>query len=278
MSGKNYYALVAGLREFALDAENKGFDIAELRAEILETVDSADAQLIRLLYTCYDCENIANLHRGSSAFNALGNLSREEAEAEAAHPSQLPERIARVLRAYADPEGEDAEDVDVSARFEKSLFEAYYAECAASGNRFLTNWSSFDCTLRNILAATVARSEQRPVDEAIIGSGDAVDQMRRSSAADFGLKGEYDYADAVVAAVNDERNILDKERKIDNVRWAQADELSTFSYFDIDAILAYLVKVNLVARWSLLDAAHGREMFDRLLADLDGKARVAAVK
>lgn len=278
MSGKNYYALVAGLKEYALDAENKGFDIAELRAEILENVDSSDAELVKLLYTCYDCENIANLHRGSSAFNALGNLSREEAEAELTHPTQLPERIAKVLRAYADPEGEDAEDVDVGARFEKSLFEAYYEECAACGDRFLKEWSNFDCTLRNILSATVARAEQRPVDEAVVGTGDAVDQMRRSSAADFGLKGEYDYADAVVTAVNDERNILDKERKIDNIRWAQADELSTFAYFDIDAVLAYLVKVNLVARWSLLDAVHGREMFKRLLADLDGKERVAAVK
>lgn len=278
MSGKNYYALVAGLKEYALDAENKGFDIEELRAEILDNVDASDARLIKLLYACYDCENIANIHRGSSVFNSLGNLSREEAEAEAAHPSQLPERIAAVLRAYADPEGEDAEEVDVNARFEKSLFEAYYEECALSNNHFLKEWSAFDCTLRNILAATVARTEQRPIDEAVVGTGDAVDQMRRSSAADFGLKGEYDYADAVVAAVNDERNILDKERKIDNIRWAQADELSTFAYFDIDAILAYLVKVNLVARWSLLDAAHGREMFARLLADLDGKERVVAVK
>ena len=278
MSGKNYYSLVAGLREYALDAENKGFDIAELRAEIMESLDSGDARLVRLLYACYDCENLANLHRGSTAFNALGNLTREEAEAELTHPQHLPERVARVLRAYADPEGEDAEDVNVAARFEKSLFEAYYEECAHCGNDFLKSWSEFDCTLRNILSATVARSEQRPIDDAIVGSGDVVDRMRRSSAADFGLKGEFDFVDAVLAAVNDERNLLDKERKIDNIRWAEADELSVFSYFDVDAVLAYLVKVNLVARWSLLDAVHGREMFERLLADLDGKAAVAAVK
>lgn len=278
MSGKNYYALVAGLKEYALDAENKGFDLAELRSEILENLDGGDARAVRLLYTGYDCENIANLHRGSSAFNALGMLSREEIADEAAHPSRLPEGIARVIRAYADPEGEDAEEVDVHARFEKSLFEAYYAECARSESAFLRRWSEFDCTLRNILSATVARAEQRPVDEAVVGTGDAVEQMRRSSAADFGLKGEYEFVDAVVSAVNDERNILDKERKIDNVRWAEAEELSTFDYFTVDAVLAYLVKINLVARWSLLDAAHGREMFARLLSELDGKEAVAAVK
>ena len=278
MSGKNYYSLVAGLREYALDAENKGFDITELRNEIVENLDADDARLVELLYMCCDCENLANIRRGSSSFNELGTLSREEAADELTRPSRMPERIAKVLRAYADPEGEDAEDVDVSVRFEKSLFEAYYEECASSGNRFLKNWSEFDCTLRNILSATVARSEQRPVDEAVVGRGDAVEQMRRSSAADFGLRGEFEFVDAVIAAVNDERNLLEKERKIDNVRWAQADELSTFDYFNIDAVLAYLVKVNLVARWSLLDAARGREMFDRLLAELDGRERVAAVK
>ena len=278
MSGKNYYALVAGLKEYALDAENKGFDIEELRNEIMENISAGDAAKVRLLYACYDCENIANLHRGSSAFNALGNLTREEAAEELARPAKMPERIAKVLRAYADPEGEDAEDVDVAARFEKSLFEAYYEECANSGSEFLRRWSEFDRTLRNILAATVARAEQRPVDEAIVGTGDATDQMRRSSAADFGLKGEFEFVDALITAVNDERNLLEKERRIDNIRWAQADELSAFSYFDIDAILAYLVKVNMVARWTLLDAARGREMFDRLLAGLDGKAAVAAAK
>ena len=33
----------------------------------------------------------------------------------------------------------------------------------------------------------------------------------------------------------------------------------------------YLVRVNLVARWSRLDPAHGREMFARLVEALDGR-------
>ena len=35
MFEKNYYSLVAGLREYALDADTKGFDAAEFVAEIL---------------------------------------------------------------------------------------------------------------------------------------------------------------------------------------------------------------------------------------------------
>ena len=55
------------------------------------------------------------------------------------------------------------------------------------------------------------------------------------------------------------------------MRWNEATELATFDYFDINAILSYLARINIVARWTQLDAARGREMFARLLAELDGK-------
>ena len=271
MFSTNYYALVAGLREYTLDADAKGFDAKEIVEEILEVISERDAAAVRLLYTYYDCENLINLRNGSSAHNALGNLSREEIETEMANPTHLPSRIANVIRAYANPEGEEAETVDVGKRFEKSLFEAYYEECAQSKCRFLREWSSFDRTLRNILAAAVARSQSRPIEEVTIGEGDVVEQLQRSSAADFGLRGEYAFVDGVIVAVNDEQNLLEKERKIDLIRWNEAGELVTFDYFDINAVMAYLVKVNMVARWSVLDVRHGREMFERLLADLDGK-------
>ena len=271
MFANNYYALVAGLKEYTLDAENKGFDAKEIVEEILEVVSKGDAAAVKMLYAYYDCENLINLRNGSSAHNALGNLSREEIEAEMANPTRLPHRIANVIRAYANPEGEEAESVDVGKRFEKSLFEAYYEECAGSKCRFLREWSSFDRTMRNITAAAVARSQSRPIEEVTIGEGDVVEQLQRSSAADFGLRGEYAFVDGVIAAVNDEQNLLEKERKIDLIRWNEAGELVTFDYFDINAVMAYLVKVNMVARWSVLDVRHGREMFERLLAELDGK-------
>ena len=85
-----------------------------------------------------------------------------------------------------------------------------------------------------------------------------VEQLERSSAADFGLRGELPYIDAVIAAVNDEANLVEKEHKIDLIRWNEATELATFDYFDINTILSYLARVNIVARWTQLDAVRGR--------------------
>lgn len=271
MSSRNYYSLVAGLREYALDADTKGFDAKGIVEEILDGVCASDASEVRLLYGYYDCENILALRAGRSAHNPLGNLSREELEQELKAPSRLPQGIARVVKAYADPEGEEAEEVDTSRRFETTLFAAYYDACRRSRSRFLRAWSESDRTLRNVMAALAARAASRPVEEVVVGGGDVAEQLQRSSAADFGLRGELPFIDSVIAAMNDEANLMEKERKIDLVRWEEASELATFDYFNINAILSYLVRINIVARWARLDAARGREMFNRLLAELDGK-------
>lgn len=270
----NYYCLVAGLKEYSLDADTKGFDAKAIVGEILEGVDGADADAVRLLYGYYDCENIASLRAGRSAHNPLGNFTREELEEEVKTPRRLPAPVARVLRAFADPEGEDAEEVDTAGRFETALFGAYYDACSRSRSRFLRAWSEFDRNLRNVTAAVTARAAGRPVEEVTVGGGDVVEQLERSSAADFGLRGELPYIDAVIAAVNDEANLVEKEHKIDLIRWNEAVELATFDYFDINSILSYLSRVNIVARWTQLDAVRGREMFERLMAELDGKGLI----
>ena len=267
MFGNNYYCLVAGLREYTLDSDAKGFDARAIINEIKENVSKDDARTVELLYGYYDCENLTARRRGTAAVSPLGNFTDEELEAKSA---SLPEWMARTVRACDDPEGEDAETVDTSAGFARALLTAYYGECARSKSRFLREWSEFDRNLRNVTAALKARALQIPVEDALVGGGDVADQLARSSAADFGLKGELTYIDALIAA-SEEQNLLEKEHKIDKIRWEQADELSWSDYFDIDALLAYLVKINIVARWMRLDEKRGREMLGRLTAGLDGK-------
>ena len=257
MFDKNYYCLVAGLREYSLDADTKGFNARAIIEEILEGVSARDARCVRLLYGYYDCENLVNFRKGRTAHNPLGNLSREEIEEQTKNP---------------DAEDADNEDgIDTDRSFENALFSAYYDECAHSKSRFLRQWADFDRNLRNISAAVVARVTGRSAEQSVVGGDETSQQLKRSSAADFGLRGDVPYLEAVIAAVNDETNLVEKERKIDAIRWNQAEELSTFDYFDINALLAYLVKVNIVARWTRLDDKQGREMLHRLMTSLDGK-------
>lgn len=274
---KNYYCLVASLKEYTLDADTKGFDAKAIVEEILEELSSADEKAVRLLYGYYDCENLIACRAGRASYNTLGNIPAEELEAELTDPKSLPSRMARVVKAFAvaaddqAEENEYAKGLDLSVGFERLLLEAYFEECAHSSSSFLKAWAAFDRTLRNISAAAVARTQDRAIDTVTVGKGDVVEALERSSAADFGLRGELPYIDAVIAAVNDESNMVEKEHKIDLIRWEQAIDLAAQSYFDINAILSYLVRVNIVARWAKLDQQRGREMFSRILSELDSK-------
>jgi vacuolar-type H+-ATPase subunit C/Vma6 len=283
--GKQYYGLVAGLREWTMDgSSDRGFNAEAIVAEIRAGLSRRDRRTMQLFYGFNDLANIVNLRAGRSHFDTLGNLSREDIEAALA-PAQLagvtavgaaddedplaplPEWMARVVAAYLRPD-DDSEGADTSLPLEKALFEAYYAECAASDCEFLRSWSRFDRNLRNIIAAYTARNKNMPVVDALVGSDEIVLSLTKSPAADFGLKGELEYIDALLAAMGDAANIVEKERAIDIIRWEKADELAEFDSFGIPTLLAYLVKVGIIHRWAALDPAVGREMYERLVGEM----------
>ena len=274
MFAKSYYALVAGLKEYILDGEMKGFDIEAILSEVFEVISSKDKKTVELLYAYYDCENLISRHNGSSTYNALGRLSSEEVDEELRNPSRLIAPLAKVVRDYTSTESEGDEEVILTQPFAKALMTAYYKACAASGSRLLRVWSATDCTIRNIVAATLARRQGVAAETVVVGDDAVAKSLSRSSAADFGLRTEVPFVEQLIAAVADEHNMVEKERKIDNIRWAELSELSAFDYFDLNAIIAYLVKANMVARWAALDAKVGREMLDRLVSELNGQELV----
>ena len=120
-----------------------------------------------------------------------------------------------------------------------------------------------------------ARRKGLSVGEKLVGGGEVVAQLSRSSAADFGLKGELGYVDTLVAALSEGGNLLDKEHRIDSVRWAIAEEIATFDYFNINLLLSYVARLCLVHRWAMLDADRGMAMFRTLVAQLGAGNKIA---
>ena len=80
---------------------------------------------------------------------------------------------------------------------------------------------------------------------------------------------EFEEAPALENALNS-ADILSRERGLDDLMWAKIDNLTLFNYFDIDVILGFIAKLNIVARWFKLDEQTGREMFKRLVNEVRG--------
>lgn len=267
---RQYHYLVASLRDYALEGAEKDFDAFQIRDYVRENLSGQDLDTLCMFYTYYDIENIVSVATRSNRFNNLGNFTLEELDDEVKKPESLPRYLGAVIEAYNNPEANENEDVDTSRRLERSLYEAYYREAAKSQSRFVREWTDFDRTLRNLCAAIAARKANRPAEDVVVGDDAVTAAISRSTASDFGLKGELDYIDAVMQALTEEDNILEKERKLDALRWKVVDDMTTFEYFSLDAVLAYLIKVNLVYRWRQLDPQTGREMFSHLLDMLSG--------
>lgn len=272
---RNYYYLVAGLREFAIDTDTKGFDAAAIRDEISEELQPVDRQYLRELYTFYDITNIITLWNKKENFNKLGNFSREELEQELEQPEYLPKYIADVILAYKNQIKEDKyneidETIDTDVPIEHTLWTRFYAACAESGGEFIRKWYEFDRELRNVSAAYTARAIGREIAPELIGTGDFIVNLTRNSAMDFGLKGEIGYLDQLIQIL-EAKNMIEKERRLDQLRWDQAEEMTDFDYFNMNKILAYCIKINIIQRWMVLDKKTGEEMFRRLISELTGK-------
>ena len=66
------------------------------------------------------------------------------------------------------------------------------------------------------------------------------------------------------------KDILARERGIDDLYWEKIDELTLFDYMNFEKILGIIVKMMIIRRWTILDEQTGREMFKKLVDEVRG--------
>ncbi|MBR6979673.1 MAG: DUF2764 family protein [Prevotella sp.] len=65
-------------------------------------------------------------------------------------------------------------------------------------------------------------------------------------------------------------DFVQREQKMDELKWEKASDIARMDYFNMNAILAFLVKAKTVQRWAELDTAKGEEMFRKLVKEIRG--------
>lgn len=134
-----------------------------------------------------------------------------------------------------------------------NLCEEFYTEALSHRNRFIREYFTFDLNVRNAKVRYLNAELGRPAAKDVLD----IDG------------GEFEEA-ARLGSVLGSGDILSRERGIDELTWDKIDEITTFDYFDIEAILGFLSKLQIVSRWFLLDEQTGREMFRKLVSEVRG--------
>ena len=136
---------------------------------------------------------------------------------------------------------------------EQTLGADFYAKAAESKNRFIREYFDFDGRLRNMKVNYLAKRLGKDGNAFLVNLPEA----------DFeeGKQIEEILADA---------DFVKREQKMDELKWEKASDIARMDYFNMNAILAFLVKAKTVQRWAELDTAKGEEMFRKLVKEIRG--------
>jgi hypothetical protein len=66
------------------------------------------------------------------------------------------------------------------------------------------------------------------------------------------------------------KNILEKEQMLDKFKWDFITDMIPYGSFNMDVILAFLAKGQLINRWNKLDRKAGEELFKKLVDEVRG--------
>lgn len=151
----------------------------------------------------------------------------------------------------------------------KNMNPHFYRAARKCKDSFIKGYYAFDWEIRNIIAAYNAREYGHNILTNLMGRSELTDVLVSSKAENFDLDSVSAYS-AVLHKIMQLKNPLEREQQIDKLRWDTAVQLTTFHYFDIDVILAFLLKASIVSRWAKLDKETGSRLFKELVQEVKG--------
>lgn len=273
-----YYYLVAGLPELTLEDSKLSYTVADFKTELYPALSEEDKKLIDLFYLQFDNANVLKLLKDKdAAIDSRGVYSAEDlAEyilllkdggelADSVFPSYLSIFISEYFNVPAE------EDF----LHEDRLAALYYDYAMKCKNKFVSAWFGFNLSMNNILVALTARKFKMDIAPLIVGDTEVCETLRTSSARDFGLAGEVDMLELLVK-ISETEELVEREKKIDQLRWNWMEEATFFNYFTIERLFVFLLQLEMIERWISLDKEKGNQLFRSIIAALKDEVQIPA--
>ena len=275
---KYYYYLVAGLPELTLEDSKLSYTVADFKAELYPDLSDEDRRLIDLFYLKFDNANVLKLLKDKdAAIDSRGNYSAEELaefisslkDGDEVADAVFPSYLSTFISEYFNTPAED------DFLHEDRLAALYYAYAMKCRNKFVSSWFAFNLTMNNVLVALTARKFKMDIAPLIVGDTEVCEALRTSGARDFGLTGEVDFLDQLVK-ISETEELVEREKKIDQLRWNWMEEATFFNYFTVERLFAFLLQLEMIERWISLDKEKGNQLFRSIIATLKDEVQIPA--
>lgn len=272
-----YYCLIAGLPEISADDQKLPFTVKEFKEEVYEQLSKDDRRLFDLYYLTFDNANLLRFLRdreaeldlrGALDCDALELLVKSAKEEENFSVVGAAPYFKDFISAFI-----DEAPLSEGVLWEDQLTGLYYDYALKSSNHFVARWFEFNLNINNILVATAARKHHLDLPNFIVGDNAVAVALRTSTTRDWGLTGSIDYLDSLlrIAEVED---LLDRERRIDLLKWEWLEENTFFHYFTAERLFAYLLRIGLLERWMTVDKERGEAQLREMIARLKSEVKL----
>ena len=277
MSSKYYY-LVAGLPELSLEDSKLSYTVADFKTEIYPGLSASDQKLIDLFYLKFDNANVLKLLKDKEAeIDKRGNYSAAELteyismlrEGGEISPKEFPVYLSTFITDYLNTPAES------TVLHEDHLATLYYEYAMKCGNKFVAAWFEFNLNINNILVAFTSRKFKWDIASNIVGNTEVSEAIRTSNARDFGISGTLEYFEQLLR-ISETDELVDRERKIDLLKWNWMEDAVFFNYFTVERIFVFLLRLEMIERWISLDKEKGSELFRKMIDSLKNEVQIPA--
>lgn len=275
---KNYYYLVASLPELTLEDSKLTYTVADFKSEFYPYLSADDQRLIDLFYLKFDNANVLKLlqdkdaiidSRGNYSLEQLNDFIAEIREGGEICPKDFPLYLSEFVREYYN------ETPDKTVLWEDQLASLYYAFASKCSNQFIASWFNFNSVVNNILVALISRKYKWDISNSIVGDTEICEALRTSNARDFGISAEVDFLDNLIK-ISEISELVEREKKLDMMRWSWMDESTFFNYFTIERIFVFLIQLEMIERWLSLDKEKGNILFRNIIDGLKNEVQIPA--
>ena len=261
-----YYYLIAGLPELTLEDNKLNYTVQSFREDLYPELSKKDKEVIDLIYLNFDNLNVLSLLENKEAqLSQLGIYTREE----------LLTLIETIKFGEDEPKGYVSylvdfvkkyfnEEFDQSIILENIITGLYYDYASKCKNKFAQSWFQYNKVINNLLVAFTCREFKIDYQDQIIGDDEISRQIRHSSARDFGLSTSIEYINQLLR-ITDETDWVQREKRIDQMRWNWMEEQTFFNYFTIERVFVFLLQVQMIERWLILDKEEGNKYFREII-------------
>ena len=176
----------------------------------------------------------------------------------------LEDYLAQVKELLSEKDRETLKLIEDGFNKEKIGLE-FYKEALANRSSFIQDFFQFDLNVRNAKVRYLNQALGRDPQKDVLSLADP-------DAEENGIETEEpEFKEAArLQAILEGKDILARERGIDDLYWDKIDEITLFDYLNFSKILGMVVKMMIIRRWLLLDEEAGRAMFKRLVDEVRG--------